>query len=69
MSQKPRQENSRKNLVNTVQFYRKTEKTAKGPRSEKITCDVGKHKLNRVHFKCITMHFKKLSCEGKDIRD
>lgn len=45
MSQKPRQENFRKNLVNTVKFYRKTEKTAKGSDSEKIICDVSKHKF------------------------
>lgn len=29
-SQKPTQENFRKNVVNTVNMYRKTEKTAKG---------------------------------------
>lgn len=50
MSQKPRQENFRKNLVNTVKFYRKTEKTAKGSDSEKIICDVSKHKFNKVHY-------------------
>lgn len=69
MSQKLRQENFRKNVVNTVKLYRLKRQlmTDKGSVSHKTMCDVSKQRFNGVHFKCTTTHVKQLSCEGKGI--